>query len=62
MSNVSFHKSNGKKFNSTSGLTDNYSGFPPKTIGDHISWDTMTSSLAKIGERLRPVERSTRFV
>ena len=38
-------------------------GFPPKTIGNHISWDsTLMASLVKIGLRLRSVERSTRFV
>jgi len=49
------------KINSTSGLK--YSRNPPKTIGDHITGDTtMMASLAMSGGRLRPVERSTRFV
>jgi len=34
------------------------SGFSPKTLGNHISWDaTLMASLVKIGGRLRPVKR-----
>jgi len=58
-----FHKSNGKNYFHFRFDGHNYSGFLPKTIGDRIRWDTaMTASLVKIGGRLRPVERSTRFV
>ena len=49
------------RINSTSGLAD--IGFPPKTIGNHTSWDsTLVASLVNIGGRLRSVERSTRFM
>jgi len=38
-------------------------GFPPKTAGNHIHWDsTLVESLVKIGRGLRAVERSTCFV
>jgi len=58
-----FYRSNGK-INFTSSLTDtSIQGFPPNTIGYHISWyTTKMASLVKIGGRLRPVERSTLFV
>ena len=51
------------KINFTSGLADrNISDFHQK-LGNHIYWDsTLVASLVKIGGRLRPVERSTRFV
>ena len=40
-----------------------YFRFPPKTIGNHVSWDsTLVVSLVKIDGILWSVERSTRFV
>jgi len=40
-----------------------YFGSPPKTIHNHISWEsTLVASLVNIGGRLRSVERSTRFM
>jgi len=38
-------------------------GFPPKTIGNHISWDsTLVASFVNVCGRLRSVEQSTCFV
>jgi len=57
-----FHRDIGKnKFHFRFG-GHGYFGFPPKTIGDHVFWDsTLVASLVKVGRKLRPVQRSTRL-
>jgi len=38
-----------------------YFGFPPKTLGNNVSWDcsTLFASMVKIGGNVRLIERST---
>ena len=49
MLHVFFHKTNGKNYFHFRFDRRKYSGFPPKTIGDYISWDTsMMANLVKI--------------